>query len=167
MGRAVHGCGRTDEPAGPDERALVVCTDVTSTARGTGSAATGPSDCPLDEQIHIDLGFFDELSVRHSLAADCFAGVWARSVYERDLLRGLRHRLDGAAARHASIVGTRPPTTPPANAAAAASRHRGCSKIILSVCMSAPSRSIRSPDARQHRDHKDEIRARSAHRQNS
>jgi predicted metalloprotease len=108
---------------------LVLFSGATSTACGTGSSATGPFYCGLDEKIYIDLSFWDELStrfgaagdfaqayviaheighhvqnvlgvseqvrsqmaqrpndqnalsVRQELQADCFAGVWANSVW--------------------------------------------------------------------------------------
>lgn len=108
---------------------LVLFSGLTSTGCGTGSAATGPFYCGRDENVYIDLSFWDELdrrfgaegdfaqayviaheighhvqnvlgisqqvrneiaqrpadqnplSVRQELQADCFAGVWAHSVW--------------------------------------------------------------------------------------
>jgi uncharacterized protein len=113
---------------------LVLFTDRTSTACGSGSAATGPFYCPTDERVYIDLGFYNELerrfgakgdfaqayviaheighhvqkiqgtsdrvhaatrservgaeglSTRLELQADCYAGVWAHSTNNRNLL---------------------------------------------------------------------------------
>jgi uncharacterized protein len=112
---------------------LVLFTDRTQTACGSGSAAMGPFYCPMDQRVFIDLGFFRELeqrfgapgdfaqayviahevghhvqhllgydskkraagrsaegasgaSVRLELQADCFAGIWAHSTDQRELL---------------------------------------------------------------------------------
>jgi predicted metalloprotease len=113
---------------------LVLYRDVTPTACGTGQSASGPFYCPGDQQVYIDLSFFDELhrrfgaggdfaqayvlaheighhvqtitgtsqqmrqlqqrdpaqanalSVRLELQADCYAGVWAHSTAQRQLL---------------------------------------------------------------------------------
>jgi uncharacterized protein len=112
---------------------LVLFTDRTSTACGSGSAAVGPFYCPPDQRVYIDLSFYQELarrfgapgdfaqayviahelghhvqnllgiekgvrraagpaegadsnSVKLELQADCFAGIWARSSQQRDLL---------------------------------------------------------------------------------
>jgi uncharacterized protein len=140
--REFEASGRQYDPVGPartmeaadDQPGPVVFRGTTQTACGTGSSATGPFYCPLDERIYIDLGFYNELanrfgasgdfaqayvlaheighhvqhllgidrqvqqeaqadpgmrnelSIRQELQADCFAGVWAHSVYERELL---------------------------------------------------------------------------------
>ncbi|HEY2510282.1 MAG TPA: neutral zinc metallopeptidase [Polyangiaceae bacterium] len=125
---------------------LVLYTDQTRTGCGYGDAATGPFYCPTDEQVYLDLGFFQELSgklgargqfaqayviahelghhvqkilgtsdkvdrmhstrgatgasVRLELQADCYAGIWAHSTQQRNLLDAgdIESALGGAAA---------------------------------------------------------------------
>jgi predicted metalloprotease len=117
-----------------DRATVVVFSSATSTGCGAASSSTGPFYCPLDQQVYLDLGFFDvlarrlgaggdfaqayviahevshhvqnllgtepavrrereadpsranDLSVRLELQADCYAGVWGHSTYERGLL---------------------------------------------------------------------------------
>ena len=119
----------------PYQRAkLILFRDAVNSGCGQASSATGPFYCPLDQQVYLDLGFFDELnrrfkapgdfaqayviahelghhvqrqlgieeevrgkseqspddanelSIRLELQADCFAGVWGRSTYDRGIL---------------------------------------------------------------------------------
>lgn len=49
---------------------LVLFRDRVQSACGFQSAATGPFYCPLDEQIYIDLGFFDEMDRRLEAPGD-------------------------------------------------------------------------------------------------
>ena len=73
---------------------------------GSATSAVGPFYCPADQRVYLDLSFYrdmqqqlgtsdevsrlehddpsqrNEISVRTELQADCYAGVWARSVFE-------------------------------------------------------------------------------------
>jgi predicted metalloprotease len=49
--------GRTYQPA-----TMVLYTDVVNSACGFNTAATGPFYCPLDANVYLDVGFFEELA---------------------------------------------------------------------------------------------------------
>ena len=53
-----------------EEPKLVLFTDATPTACGTGQTAMGPFYCPLDSKVYIDLAFFDELKRRFQAPGD-------------------------------------------------------------------------------------------------
>ncbi|PIY09271.1 MAG: metalloprotease [Flexibacter sp. CG_4_10_14_3_um_filter_32_15] len=61
----------TDYP----EPKLVLFSGVTSTACGRGESATGPFYCPADQDIYIDLTFFEELQNRFGAGGD-FAAAY-------------------------------------------------------------------------------------------
>ena len=54
---------------------LVLYRDATQTACGQGQSAMGPFDCPADQRVYLDLGFFDELATRFPLARQLPAGL--------------------------------------------------------------------------------------------
>ncbi len=53
-----------------EEPVLVLFSGVTPTACGTGQAAMGPFYCPGDNQVYIDLSFFDELDKKFEAPGD-------------------------------------------------------------------------------------------------
>ncbi len=57
------------------EPKLVLFSRVTNTACGTGQSATGPFYCPADQDIYIDLTFFEELQNRFGAGGD-FAAAY-------------------------------------------------------------------------------------------
>lgn len=117
------------------EPTLVIYSGTTQTACGYGQAAMGPFYCPADEQVYLDLSFYQDmkkslggggdfaqgyviaheqwhhvqhllgittevraqqaklnqkaankLSVNLELQADCFAGIWGRTIQDQNLL---------------------------------------------------------------------------------
>lgn len=52
------------------EPTLVLFTGAVNSACGLGQAAMGPFYCPADQQVYIDLSFYDELRNRHGAAGD-------------------------------------------------------------------------------------------------
>lgn len=59
-----------DQNADYPEPTLVLFTGAVRSACGTGQAAMGPFYCPGDQQVYIDLSFYDELRNRHGAAGD-------------------------------------------------------------------------------------------------
>jgi len=49
---------------------MVMFSDATNTACGTGQAAMGPFYCPLDQKLYLDLSFFQELEQRFGAPGD-------------------------------------------------------------------------------------------------
>lgn len=52
------------------EPKMVVFQDTVESACGLAQSAVGPFYCPADEQVYIDLSFFDDLNKRHHAAGD-------------------------------------------------------------------------------------------------
>lgn len=91
---------------------LVLFTDMTPTACGTGQAAMGPFYCPADRKVYLDLGFFRQLSQDLDSPGDfAQAYVIAHEVahHVQNLLgvmsqvEQLRRRSDQAAANQLSV----------------------------------------------------------------
>jgi predicted metalloprotease len=77
---------------------LVLFTDAVDSACGFNSAAVGPFYCPVDSQVYIDLGFFNELEQRFGAPGDfAQAYVLAHEVgHHVQNLLGIASKVHGA-----------------------------------------------------------------------
>jgi len=64
-GRVFQAAGKRYQPP-----TLVIFSNATRTACGTGVSAMGPFYCPLDQKVYIDLQFYDELKRRFNAPGD-------------------------------------------------------------------------------------------------
>ena len=80
------------------EPTLVLFTGGVNSACGVGQAAMGPFYCPADQQVYIDLSFYDELRSRHGAAGDfAQAYVLAHEVgHHVQTLLGIASRVNSA-----------------------------------------------------------------------
>ncbi|MBN3791007.1 neutral zinc metallopeptidase [Burkholderia sp. Ac-20353] len=80
---------------------LVMFTNSTPTACGTGQTAMGPFYCPADSKVYIDLGFYDELRRRFGAGGDfAQAYVIAHEVgHHVQNLLGISGKVDAARRR--------------------------------------------------------------------
>ena len=88
---------------------LIAFTDAVQSACGTADSAVGPFYCPLDQQIYLDLTFFDELAKKFGAPGDfAQAYVLAHEVgHHVQTLTGISERVHAQRSRVSKVEGNR------------------------------------------------------------